>query len=158
MGVPETTHDTLRPASRSSLNESAKSTLANSAEPSVMEKSERPAGHPAETATAGSRRSSSSAGGLAKEIETTTEEAKVQTGGEAEEEIDDNEYPKSFKLALITIALCLSVFCMALGMSMPTLAQKAASKSYVEHYRLTSLQTTPSLPSPSRKLQINSRH
>ena len=33
---------------------------------------------------------------------------------DAHKDEDDVEYPKSMKLALITIALCLSVFCMAL--------------------------------------------
>lgn len=36
----------------------------------------------------------------------------VQT--EEEDDEDNYEYPKKWKLALITIALCLSVFCMAL--------------------------------------------
>jgi hypothetical protein len=120
MGVPEAS---LRPSSKSSHNGSAESTLAPSGVPSVMEKStDPPAGHPAETVdvkeTAVSqvepRRSSQlDRDGLAKEVATTTQEAKEETGGEEEE--DDTVYPEKWKLALITIALCLSIFCMALG-------------------------------------------
>jgi hypothetical protein len=121
MGVPET-HDTLRPVSKVSLNGSADSTIAASVEPSFMEKSERPNGHPAETKEteiAGSRASSPDValGPLGKEVAMAEEEAKIETGGLPEDEIDDNVYPVGWKLSLISIALCLSVFCMALGKS-----------------------------------------
>lgn len=50
--------------------------------------------------------------------ETNGELQDVQTANtgvaEEQEEEDDTDYPKSFKLALVTTALCLSVFCMAL--------------------------------------------
>jgi hypothetical protein len=39
-------------------------------------------------------------------------EAMIEETGEEEE--DDYDYPKSWKLGLISAALCLSVFCMAL--------------------------------------------
>lgn len=119
MGVPET-HDTLRPTSKTSLNGSAGSTFAHSLEPSMMEKSDRPTGHPADTkeVEVGSRASSreiAMGGPLGQEVADAEEEAKIETGGTPENEIDDNDYPNGFKLALITTALCLSVFCMALG-------------------------------------------
>jgi hypothetical protein len=91
-----------------------------------MEKGERPVGHPAESVDVKetavshteSRQSSHVADrdGLAKEIGATIQEAKEETGGPTEDEEDDVVYPQKWKLALITIALCLSVFCMALGM------------------------------------------
>lgn len=37
-----------------------------------------------------------------------------QAAAETTPQEDEDEYPKAFKLAFITIALCLSVFCMAL--------------------------------------------
>ena len=39
---------------------------------------------------------------------------KKADGDEEEEEDDETRYPKAMKLTLITIALCLAVFCMAL--------------------------------------------
>ena len=42
------------------------------------------------------------------------EEAVVNEGDEVPEEDAEHEYPKAWRLAAITIALCLSVFCMAL--------------------------------------------
>lgn len=41
-------------------------------------------------------------------------EQAAETTGEDEDEEDETEYPKSTQLILITVALCLSVFCMAL--------------------------------------------
>jgi hypothetical protein len=38
----------------------------------------------------------------------------VEKKAEVDEEEDDYDYPKSYKLVLISVALCLSVFCMAL--------------------------------------------
>jgi type IV secretory pathway VirB10-like protein len=40
-------------------------------------------------------------------------EKKADTG-EEEEEDDETRYPKAMKLTLVTVALCLAVFCMAL--------------------------------------------
>lgn len=40
--------------------------------------------------------------------------SKRNSTASASDEDDDFEYPKGFKVAAITIALCLSVFCMAL--------------------------------------------
>jgi len=42
------------------------------------------------------------------------EEAVVNEDDEVPEEDAEHEYPKAWRLAAITIALCLSVFCMAL--------------------------------------------
>lgn len=41
-------------------------------------------------------------------------EEEIQKGEEEEEEEEQVEYPAKWRLTLITIALCLSVFCMAL--------------------------------------------
>ena len=49
-----------------------------------------------------------------KEIAVTKAENDVQNITSEEEE-EEEEYPKSWRLGLITAALCLSVFCMALG-------------------------------------------
>jgi len=43
-------------------------------------------------------------------------EKKTEQEDEEEEEDDDTEYPSGMKLALISIALCLSVFCMVSGL------------------------------------------
>lgn len=50
--------------------------------------------------------------GVEEEAGEVTEKAATRTA--EEEEDDENEYPAKWRLALITIALCLSVFCMAL--------------------------------------------
>lgn len=47
-------------------------------------------------------------------IERSASEVGDKTHHENGEEEDDLEYPKSWKLGLITVALCLSVFCVAL--------------------------------------------
>jgi hypothetical protein len=111
MGLPEA-KDTLRPSSKASLNESATSTIAPSGVPSVMEKADptinsTTQNHDKETATDTSKELGDS------EIQEKSHDdvARIEDGSEEE---DDAEYPKSWKLALITIALCLSVFCMAL--------------------------------------------
>ncbi|KAF1953927.1 MFS transporter [Byssothecium circinans] len=46
--------------------------------------------------------------------EPSTQEQKQDVGNTSGEDMGDHEYPTSWKLAVITIALCLSVFCMAL--------------------------------------------
>jgi len=40
--------------------------------------------------------------------------AENEKDNDEEEEVDDTVYPSGFKLIMITVALCLSVFCMAL--------------------------------------------
>jgi len=50
---------------------------------------------------------------LGEKIKEATQVAVAQDSS-AEDGSDDVEYPAGWKLALITIALCLSVFCMAL--------------------------------------------
>jgi hypothetical protein len=106
-------NDTLRPVSKTSADGSAASTLAPSAEPSVMDKSEvqPPQSHPAnsypvdEKHEMGDTLDEKSADG----IETTK-----KMDADDDDEDDDYDYPKSWKLGLISVALCLSVFCMAL--------------------------------------------
>lgn len=51
-----------------------------------------------------------------------TEDAEKNQEEEEEEEEDETEYPKAMQLALISIALCLSVFCMALDNTIITTA------------------------------------
>lgn len=48
------------------------------------------------------------------------EKGDEKNGEEDAEEEDDTEYPKAMKLYLITIALCLSVFCLALDNTVST--------------------------------------
>ncbi|KAJ4301169.1 MFS sugar transporter [Kalmusia sp. IMI 367209] len=95
-------NDTLRPVSRA---DSEATTAAQSKEPSVMdyEKAEAVA-----TSQAPSAREAS--------YEPATAEPKDETVVEADAmaEEEGQEYPKAWRLAVITIALCLSVFCMAL--------------------------------------------
>ena len=58
--------------------------------------------------------------------ETAIESAEKKIEGiekEADEEDDDIEYPKAMKLTLITIALCLSVFCMGMLEKTPSQTQ-----------------------------------
>jgi hypothetical protein len=52
--------------------------------------------------------------------------AKKTEHDDDDEEEDDTEYPKAMKLALISIALCLSVFCMVSGVLVKSLAASFA--------------------------------
>jgi len=77
---------------------------------------------PISTATAPESRSQSHDGGVvAAEKDTSVAGADKKQEEEMEEE-DETEYPKSMQLALISIALCLSVFCMALDNTIITTA------------------------------------
>lgn len=104
---------TGRPISspRRSLDESKASTLAPSHEPSVMEKAEQPAGHPAITAENEDKNNA-----VVNEKDQSVESREVTpvVASDGEELEDESQYPKGFKLVLISVALCLSVFCMAL--------------------------------------------
>jgi hypothetical protein len=92
------------------MDESKASTLAPSHEPSVMEKPEQPSGHPATTIDAGRKEMND-----IDEKEQSIENREVAADASSPEEVDDeSQYPKSWKLGLISVALCLSVFCMAL--------------------------------------------
>jgi hypothetical protein len=51
---------------------------------------------------------------------------KTEHDDDDDEEEDDTEYPKAMKLALISIALCLSVFCMVSGVLVKSLAASFA--------------------------------
>jgi EmrB/QacA subfamily drug resistance transporter len=78
---------------------------------------------PTATSTAPESRSQSHDGEVtAAEKDTNVEGAATKKQGEEEEEEDETEYPKSMQLALISIALCLSVFCMALDNTIITTA------------------------------------
>jgi hypothetical protein len=84
------------------------STFTRSAEPSVSEK-----GLPMETAVSTSK--PASLGEKSKEpVQEETAHEDLHRIDTAAQEEADHVYPKAFKLAMITIALCLSVFCMAL--------------------------------------------
>lgn len=74
------------------------------------------------TATAPESRSQSHEGDVVAAEKNTTVENANKKESEEEEEEDDIEYPKSMQLALISIALCLSVFCMALDNTIITTA------------------------------------
>lgn len=58
-------------------------------------------------------------------------EQAAETTGEDEDEEDETEYPKSTQLILITVALCLSVFCMALD---NTIIATAIPKVFSNHF------------------------
>jgi hypothetical protein len=47
-------------------------------------------------------------------VETVVDEKAAKEDVKTEAHDDDSEYPEKWRLGLITIALCLSVFCMAL--------------------------------------------
>jgi hypothetical protein len=71
-----------------------------------------------------------------------------EAGEEAEEDDDDEDYPKAWRLTVITVALCLSVFCMALVCTSHAMVSTPAD-------RLD--RTTPSLQLLFLASQINSR-
>ncbi|KAF2112411.1 MFS transporter [Lophiotrema nucula] len=99
--MSEFNKETLRPLSMAD----SETTVARSVEPSILEKKEpvesvMPSAEPeSQTAT--------TAPGDEKAVERSSQHS-------ASDEEDDFEYPKAWKLTIITIALCLSVFCMAL--------------------------------------------
>ncbi|KAF2098513.1 MFS general substrate transporter [Rhizodiscina lignyota] len=107
MGATDAKDSSLRPPSNGSLKDST-TTIARSGSPSLMDKEtavekEAEVHHPAVP----------DPHSLKDEVQNAVEEAKEQDSGDNQEE-DTYDYPKSWKLGLITIALCLSVFCMAL--------------------------------------------
>jgi hypothetical protein len=113
MGVFSKAKDALRPASKKSVDGSAASTIAPSVEPSVMEKNPNAqpdnGSHPANQVTESREESELD---VKEKAEAGIEEAKLDDSADNFE--DDYEYPTKMKLVLITLALCLSVFCMAL--------------------------------------------
>ncbi|EON64992.1 hypothetical protein W97_04227 [Coniosporium apollinis CBS 100218] len=100
MAQLEPPRDPMRPSSTHSM--STDSTLGRSAQPSVLEKKD-----PVDTTVDTAEMPST----MEKQEEALDIVVKATDASPAEEE---PEYPKSYKLALITIALMLSVFCMAL--------------------------------------------
>lgn len=103
--------ETLRPYSMAG---SETTTVAHSVEPSVFEKKEMtPSAAPSSTSVREPSAEPQTAEANEELDEKTPKEA--VEGSISDEEAEDNfEYPKSWKLAIITIALALSVFCMAL--------------------------------------------
>lgn len=96
---------------RSLEDESKASTLAPSHEPSVMENAEQPTGHPA-IATESEHKNNEVV--HEKDRSAGSKEVALDAASDGEESEDESHYPKGFKLVLISVALCLSVFCMAL--------------------------------------------
>ncbi|KAH7132101.1 major facilitator superfamily domain-containing protein [Dendryphion nanum] len=108
------TKETLRPISMAD----SEKTAAQSVNPSVLDTKEL-GGSNIPSNAASMRENSVEPQGLdeKKNAAEITAERNSDRGSTAEavaEEDDDFEYPKAWKLAAITIALCLSVFCMAL--------------------------------------------
>ena len=135
------TKDSLRPPSTKSMAGDTDSTFSKSADPSVFEKKEIATENAAETSEIHSIQEKNNIPVAAQVEEKEKEDA-------AEEEAEP-EYPTSWKLAMITIALCLSVFCMALVSS-------ACFKC--RSLQLTQVRTIRLLPPPFLGLRINSRH
>jgi len=143
MGVSNTS-DTLRP--RSSAASMEGTTDLSSAATSVKE-NEKKMDAPSEAVE--ERQNSAeefSELPLGEKIREATQVAVAQDSS-AEDGSDDVEYPAGWKLALITVALCLSVFCMALVWR--------SLSNYKQS--LMSSRTTPSLLPPSLVSPINSR-
>ncbi|KAF2206021.1 MFS general substrate transporter [Delitschia confertaspora ATCC 74209] len=99
--------DNLRPQSSRSMTGDSETTAARSVEPSVLDKKD-PEGSIMPSA-AGSFREKTTDPDQPTEIR---EKEEAVSDGSLQE--DDHDYPKGWKLAIITIGLCLSVFCMAL--------------------------------------------
>lgn len=76
----------------------------------MMEKSEQPTGHPATIMDNDHKGDDMGE----KDQSSGSREVAPDAASSGEESEDETEYPKGFKLTLISIALCLSVFCMAL--------------------------------------------
>lgn len=118
MGASDLKETSLRPPSANSLDAS---TIAHSGTSSVMEKHDAVPREDAPSSTPSieketqieERPESIPNNGVIAAAETAVEESKVQDSAVPQDD-DDIEYPKSWKLLLITLALCLSVFCMAL--------------------------------------------
>lgn len=122
------------------MDESATSTAAQSHEPSVVEKAEPPAVEPEDEK---------------KDVTDQTDNSVDDEPNVAEKGLDgpldrtvsvvsteSEEYPGKMKLAIVTVALCLSVFCMALvrGSFAHALSASSLTRSYNR--------TTPSLQPP----------
>lgn len=72
-----------------------------------------------------------------------------QASASAEEE--DFEYPKAWKLAIITLALCLSVFCMALVRASPSPSLPCWSPNYFFRTTPLSRPLFPGSPTSSKR-------
>src|ERR1700723_4412196 len=97
------TKDSLRPPSTRSMAGDTDSTFSKSADPSVFEKKEIATENAAETSAIHSIQAKN-------ETPVTAQVAEEEKEDAVSEEEAEPEYPASWKLAMITIALCLSVF------------------------------------------------
>lgn len=107
--------NTLRPASRKSLSGDSETTVARSVEPSVLDTKD--AMDSTMVSAAPSMREKSADPELVPVTvpEAAKENEAVVPAGSSDDDDEENfEYPKAWKLGIITLALCLSVFCMAL--------------------------------------------
>ena len=118
------------------------STFSKSADPSAFEKKEIATENAAETSEIHSIQEKN-------ETAVATQVAEEEKEDAAPGEEPEPEYPTSWKLAMITIALCLSVFCMALVSS---------ARSKCRSSQLTHLRTIRLLPPLFLGSRINSRH
>lgn len=98
--------------SDSAMMASDASTLTQSKAPSLMDNS----GKDKQESTQSARQVSWSSHAPSEQGDAQNEkkDGEPQEATAEEQEEDDEDYPSGFKLAMITIALCLSVFCMAL--------------------------------------------
>lgn len=137
------TKDSLRPPSARSMAGDTDSTFSKSADLSVFEKKEIATENAAETSEIHSIQEKNETA-VATQV---AEEEKKKDAASGEE--TESEYPTSWKLVMITIALCLSVFCMALVSS---------ARSKCRSSQLTHVRTIRLLPPPFLGSRINSRH
>jgi hypothetical protein len=117
------------------------STFSKSADLSVFEKKEIATGNAAETSEIHSTQEKNETPVAAQVVEEEKEDAAAEE--------PEPEYPTSWKLAMITIALCLSVFCMALVSS---------ARFKCRSLQLTHVRTIRLLPPLFLGSRINSRH
>lgn len=128
MGASEL-KDTLRPPSTASMDESATSTVAQSHEPSVMEKAEAAALEPEDEKKDVPDQLADAAEEPEvneKALDGTLDRAVSTVSTEAE------EYPGTAKLAIISLALCLSVFCIALVRIRILTIFRSAATNYIQ--------------------------
>lgn len=91
---------------------SGETTAAPSHAPSIVDEKQADTHDATAVSTNGSRSESHDHAG--DDLNPAEKKAEAISNDEEQEEEDNTEYPKSVQLALITVALCLSVFCMAI--------------------------------------------
>jgi len=127
------THLGPRPDSNKSMAGDSQTTVAAAQQPSVLDPKDgydttAPSELPSATPSVHSASKEKEAG-VMETSEVTKEKEEVPADGEASSasEEDETDYPKAWKLAAITIALCLSVFCMALVRPIPPVPLQLSS-------------------------------